>query len=119
MSARTVAVTGSNGFIGRNLVVRLGELGIHVTQIARDSGEQQWRQALASADAVIHLAGANRPANDAEFMEVNVGVTQQLAAMLIDLDRPIPVIYASTAKAEQPSEYGSSKRLAEPSSPLS
>lgn len=94
-------------------MVRLGELGIHVAQIARDSGEQKWRQALASADAVIHLAGANRPANDAEFMEVNVGVTQQLAAMLIDLDRPIPVIYASTAKAEDPSEYGSSKRLAE------
>jgi UDP-2-acetamido-2,6-beta-L-arabino-hexul-4-ose reductase len=113
VSAKTVAVTGSNGFIGRNLVVRLGELGFKVAQIARDSDEHRWRQALASADAVIHLAGANRPANDAEFMEINVGVAQQMTEMLLDLGRAIPVIYASTAKADDPSEYGSSKRLAE------
>lgn len=113
MSARTVAITGANGFIGRNLAVRLGELGFNVALIARDSAQQQWTQALANADAVIHLAGANRPANNDEFIEINVGVTQQLAAILINLNRPIPVIYASTAKADDASDYGSSKRLAE------
>lgn len=113
MSAQTVAVTGASGFIGRNLVVRLGEMGFNVAPIARDSDEHQWRQALLSADAVIHLAGANRPTNDAEFMEINVGVTQQMIAILLDLGRAIPIIYASTAKADDPSEYGASKRLAE------
>jgi UDP-2-acetamido-2,6-beta-L-arabino-hexul-4-ose reductase len=110
---QTVAVTGSSGFIGRNLVVRLGEMGFNVAPISRHSDEHQWRQALARADAVIHLAGANRPVSNTEFMEVNVGVTQQMAAMLEDLGRAIPVIYASTAKADDPSEYGSTKRLAE------
>ncbi len=113
MNTQTVAVTGSNGFIGRNLLVRLSELGFNVAPISRDSDEHQWRQALASADAVIHLAGANRPANNTEFMEINVGVTQKMAAILLDLGRAIPVIYASTTKADDPSEYGSSKSLAE------
>lgn len=113
MSAKTVAVTGASGFIGRNLFVSLSEIGINVAAITRYSNEQQWRKALATADAVIHLAGANRPIKDTEFMEINVGMTQQMAAMLLDLGRPIPVIYASTTKADDASEYGSSKRLAE------
>ena len=113
MSVKSVAVTGSNGFIGRNLVVRLGELGLNVVPIGRDTDEQRWRQALSDVDAVIHLAGANRPTNDAEFMEVNVGVTQQLAEILLDLGRAVPVIYASTAKADDPTEYGRTKRMAE------
>jgi UDP-2-acetamido-2,6-beta-L-arabino-hexul-4-ose reductase len=113
VTVETVAVTGSNGFIGRNLLVRLGELGLNVVPIWRDSGEQQWRNALSKADAVIHLAGANRPTDNAEFIEVNVGVTQQLAMMLRDLSRAIPIIYTSTSKADDPTEYGRSKRMAE------
>lgn len=113
MSGKTIAVTGSNGFIGRNLTVRLGELGFKVAAIGRDSDDQQWRNALSSADALIHLAGANRPTNDAEFHEVNVGVTQRLATLLVELERAIPVIYASTNKADDLTEYGASKRLAE------
>ena len=113
MIAQTVAITGSNGFIGRNLLVRLTEIGFNVAPIGRDSNDQQWKSALSSADAIIHLAGANRPANASEFLEINLGVTQRMTEMLLDLGRAIPVIYASTAKADEPTEYGSSKRLAE------
>jgi UDP-2-acetamido-2,6-beta-L-arabino-hexul-4-ose reductase len=113
VSSTIVAVTGSNGFIGRNLTVRLTELGFEVAPITRDCNEQQWIDVLSTANVVIHLAGANRPVNDAEFREVNVGVTQRLTELLVELGRVIPVIYASSAKADDASEYGCSKRLAE------
>jgi UDP-2-acetamido-2,6-beta-L-arabino-hexul-4-ose reductase len=110
---KTVAVTGADGFVGRNVVVRLGELGIAVVPILRTSNELEWLSALSIADGVIHLAAANRPADTDDFEKINVGVSEQLGATLRDLGRSLPVIYASTTKAEEDSDYGRSKRAAE------
>ena len=73
MSGRRIAITGADGFIGRNVAVRLGELGDAVLPITRASMPDDWHRALAQADAVIHLAGANRPTDPGEFMTVNAG----------------------------------------------
>ena len=73
MSARCVAVTGADGFVGRNLMVRLGELGHEALPLTRASTQAAWYDAVARADAVVHLAGANRPADPSEFMAVNHG----------------------------------------------
>ncbi len=64
---RIVAVTGAAGFIGRNLAVRLEELGCDVRRITRATTWQETQAALAAADAVFHLAGAVRPADPVEF----------------------------------------------------
>lgn len=113
MIVKTVAITGANGFIGRNLAVRCSELGIAVAPITRESDEYQWREALVGADAVVHLAGANRPADTSDFMAINAGTAERLATILGELGRVVPVIYASTAKAEEATDYGRSKRMAE------
>jgi UDP-2-acetamido-2,6-beta-L-arabino-hexul-4-ose reductase len=113
VTLKTVAITGANGFVGRNLAVRLGELGIAVDPITRESDLQQWRDALGRADAVVHLAGANRPEDPADFMAINAGTAERLGSMLCELKRAVPVVYASTAKAIEDNEYGTSKRLAE------
>lgn len=108
-----VVITGANGFVGRNLAVRLLEQGIDTIPITRATDVAGWRAALEGADAVIHLAGSNRPENPADFMGINVGTTEQLSSILIELGRAIPIIYSSSSKAGEHTEYGRSKQLAE------
>jgi UDP-2-acetamido-2,6-beta-L-arabino-hexul-4-ose reductase len=113
VSGRRIAITGADGFIGRNLAVRLGELGDTVLPLTRASTPDDWRRAVAGADAAVHLAGANRPVDPAEFMGVNSGSATLLADAVRVGGRAIPVIYASSAKAGDDTEYGRSKRAGE------
>ena len=113
MSARTVAVTGADGFIGRNLVVRLGEAGLAVRPLTRASTPEDWDDAVGAADAAVHLAGANRPADPAEFDRVNAGTADRLATAVARAGRPMPVLYASTSRATDPTDYGRSKKAGE------
>ncbi len=109
-----VLVTGANGFIGKNLVLRLRELkSIDVLTLMRNDGESAWRSALALADAVVHLAGENRPTNEAEFEIVNTALTHRLCQTLRCLGKRIPVLFSSSVQAEQNNPYGRSKLNAE------
>lgn len=113
MGRLTVLVTGADGFIGRNLSLRLMELGHEVLPITRTSTSQTLADACAHADAVVHLAGANRPDDPAEFMAVNHGAVQGLVSVLAHADHPIPIIMASSIRAGEPTEYGRSKLAGE------
>lgn len=113
-----VLITGAHGFVGRNLAVRIGERsGWEVLAIGRDHSAQDLVAACGQADAVIHLAGANRPVDPAEFMTGNRDTTQRLCQALADRakrsgQRP-PVLYASSIQAALDNPYGASKRAAE------
>lgn len=98
-----ICVTGATGFIGSALCARLADEGMTVIAITRrlepglaarcelrcvDDGQdvRAWRDALAGADAVVHLAArAHRgealdARTRAEFQAVNVTQTQALAS---------------------------------------
>ena len=63
-----VLVTGSQGFIGKNLVVRLRELpGYEVVTFERGDALSSLVDKVRQADAVVHLAGENRPKDAADF----------------------------------------------------
>lgn len=109
-----VLVTGADGFIGRNLRVALGEReGFEVMPITRASSATELADAVAGADAVIHLAGVNRPQDPAEFATGNADFTARLCALLAATGRAIPVAFASSIQAQRDNPYGSSKRGAE------
>jgi UDP-2-acetamido-2,6-beta-L-arabino-hexul-4-ose reductase len=109
-----VLVTGANGFIGKNLVLRLRERAeTEVLTLMRSDGDSAWQAALVQADAVVHLAGENRPADLAAFEEVNTGLTQRLCQTLKSMGKRIPVLFSSSVQAEQDNRYGRSKRAAE------
>lgn len=109
-----VLVTGANGFIGKNLVFRLAESGdIEVLTLMREDGDKAWQEALRRADAVVHLAGENRPSEPAAFDVANIGLTQRLCDILQSLGKRIPILFTSSVQAEQDNPYGRSKRAAE------
>lgn len=108
-----IAVTGANGFIGKNLVVRLREAGHEAVGLPHDADAAALGALLAGADRVVHLAGVNRPPSEAEFESGNLGMTQRLIATLEAGERNVPLVYASSIQAERDNPYGRSKRAAE------
>lgn len=116
-----VMVTGANGFIGRNLCQRLSERAdIEVATYGRESTIADLPHRLAGADFVIHLAGANRPADPAEFWQSNHALTASLCAAVVEAcaasARRIPILLASSTQAQRSDgPYAQSKRAAEES----
>lgn len=114
MSDRNILVTGANGFVGKTLCVRLSEMpGMTVTTFVRGDDAAKLADKVAAADAVIHLAGENRPEDPAAFMAVNGGLTARLCAAIREGGRPVPLVFTSSIQAERDNPYGESKRAGE------
>lgn len=110
-----VAVTGADGFIGKNLVSRLSQLnsGIEVMTITRSSTIEDWQSGLNNADFVFHLAGTNRDETDDGFVEGNVNTAVLLCESLRQSCKPATVVFASSIKAGNDDIYGATKLKAE------
>ena len=111
---KRIVLTGADGFIGRNMRLRLQERGYtDVVPITRASSDAQLHDALVSADVVFHLAGVNRPKNVEEFAAGNASLTQHIADVLHQAGRRAMVVFASSTQAALDNPYGRSKRAAE------
>lgn len=109
-----ILVTGAYGFIGKNLCLRLGEQhGLTVVPCGRNDSLSSMLLSLTEVDAVIHLAGENRPQSPDAFKQVNTDLTEALCVGLKNAKRAIPLILASSVQASLGNPYGLSKRLAE------
>ena len=109
-----IAVIGGEGFIARNLRVRLRELGYQeVASITRSTTDLELAEALPATDLVYHLAGVNRPRTEGEFTTGNIDLTARVCRILAASGRRIPVIYASSTQAALDNPYGRSKLAAE------
>jgi len=110
----TILVTGASGFIGQNLVVRLREMpNICVISFTRQESFSSLTVLIAKVDMVVHLAGVNRPENDAEFTSGNVDLTSAICDAIRDSNRNIPLIFASSTQVDRSTLYGQSKKMAE------
>lgn len=113
-----VLITGANGFIGKNLLVRLMETdGIEILRFVRGDDFEALQQKITKSDAVIHLAGENRPIDEAAFEQGNVQLTSSLCKMVEEeikaTGRKITFIFASSIQANNATAYGRSKYAAE------
>lgn len=109
-----IVVTGAEGFIGKNLCIRLQELGYNdLVKIDRATPEEALLLALNDADFVYHLAGVNRPKDDAEFNVGNANLTALIVNQLEKAKRNASVMISSSIQADRDNSYGISKALAE------
>lgn len=122
-----VLVTGSAGFLGRNLVENLKNIrdGKNRTRPSlsigdiyeynRNSTLEQLDEYCSKADFVFNLAGVNRPKDPSEFKEGNFGFAATLLDTLKKHGNKCPVMLSSSVQATLAgrfgtSEYGLSKR---------
>ena len=105
-----ILVTGSNGFIAKNLIQFLSEKPeVEVLKFNRNSTPAELEQSVLAADWIVHLAGINRPLNEQEFIEGNITLTQKIADILKQAKKQTPVILSSSIQAERDNAYGQSK----------
>ncbi len=111
---RRVLITGSAGFIGKNLRLALSVLPeVEIYEYDVDSPASALDDVLAVADVIFHLAGVNRPREVSEFAAGNTGFTELLCAKLTALGRAPKIVMSSSIQAELDNPYGQSKREAE------
>ena len=109
-----ILVTGSKGFIAKNLISELKSKGyFDVLEYSRETDLNLFDEYCKEADFVFHLAGVNRPKDPSEFMDVNYGFTSILLDTLKKYKNTCPIMIASSIQAEQNNPYGMSKKAGE------
>lgn len=121
-----ILITGAKGFIGKNLVSQLRNIGegkannyeisgkeLTIFEYDVDSDIQELDSYCREADFVFHLAGVNRPKDSSEFMLGNYGFTSQLLNALKRHENRCPVMLSSSIQATLDNPYGESKRAGE------
>ena len=109
-----VLVTGSKGFVGKNLcaMLRLRE-DIDLVEVDIDDPAEKLDTALSKADCIFHLAGVNRPKDPKEFETGNAGLLDMLCGRLRALIRRPKIVLTSSIQADLDNPYGQSKRHGE------
>lgn len=125
-----ILVTGSAGFVGRNLVENLKNIrdgknrtrpDLQIDEIYEydmSSTPEQLDEYCAHADFVFNLAGVNRPKDPAEFKDGNFGFASTLLNTLKLHNNKATVMLSSSIQATLQgrfgnSEYGLSKKAGE------
>ncbi len=124
-----ILVTGSAGFVGKNLVQALkcvaegkdktrGIAGsVEVFEYDIDSAPELLELYCSQADFVFNLAGVNRPTDPEDFMKGNFGFASMLLDTLKRHGNKCPVMLSSSIQAtlegRYDSDYGRSKRAGE------
>ncbi|CAI3159369.1 UDP-2-acetamido-2,6-beta-L-arabino-hexul-4-ose reductase [Acinetobacter oleivorans] len=105
-----ILVTGSNGFIAKNLIQFLSEKPeIEILKAHRETTDQEFKRSVLAADWIVHLAGVNRPLNEEEFAVGNTSLTEKITQILQQANKKTPVILSSSIQVERDNPYGKSK----------
>ena len=109
-----ILVTGSNGFIGKNLIFELKNRGYNnIFECDKDTELSKLEEYALKCDFVFHLAGINRPEDKREFMEGNFGFTSELLKLLKKYNNRCPILLSSSTQASLDNDYGKSKKAGE------
>jgi len=109
-----VLVTGSNGFIAKNLIVTLMKMPhIDILKYSKKNSLDELDEFIQESDFVFHLAGVNRPKNNDEFYEGNSNLTKTIVDMIQKHNKAIPILFSSSAQVGNDSDYSKSKEMAE------
>lgn len=115
-----VLVTGSAGFVGRNLVENLKNIrdgknrtrpGLHIDRIYEydlGSAPEELDQFCTDCGFVFNLAGVNRPTDPKEFREGNFGFASTLLDTLKKQGNRCPVMLSSSLQATLAGRFGTS-----------
>lgn len=108
-----VLVTGCNGFMGKHLCLRLKNEGIEYIGFDINNTDYELKTFIKECDFVVHLAGVMRPLSREEFYSCNSDLTKKLIDIILESNRQIPVLLASSTQAILDNDYGKTKKMCE------
>lgn len=109
-----ILITGSDGFVGKNLVSELKNQGYeNLCLYDIDTPSHMLEEFAKKAHFVYHLAGVNRPKDTTEFYTGNSDLTKNLVSLFAKHNNKSPVLLCSSVQAELDNDYGKSKLSAE------
>jgi len=105
-----VLVTGSQGFMGKNLLERLGRIdGLEIDTFSREDSTDSLIRKVSQTDFIFHLAGINRPDNEEEFFQGNRDLTQKIVSAANQSSTKPSILMSSSTQVERDNAYGKSK----------
>ena len=120
-----ILVTGSQGFVGRNLVETLKIIrdkkyktdilstDIEIYEYDINNTKEDLHNYTKDCNFVVHLAGINRPQNTEEFSSGNKGTIELLCQCLKENDNHCPVLVSSSIQVGRDNDYAKSKKEGE------
>lgn len=108
-----VLVTGSKGFMGKHLTLKLKDENIDFFSYDLNNTENELIDFVSKSDFIIHLAGVMRPLSNDEFYDANSNLTKKLIDIVLNSGRKIPILLASSTQAVLDNDYGITKKMCE------
>lgn len=109
-----ILITGSNGFIGKNLIAELKNRNYNeIFEFNRDTEPYLLDEYCKKADFIFHLAGVNRPKDQTDYLTSNYGFTLELLNILKKYNNTCPILISSSIQAVLDNPYGKSKKASE------
>ena len=109
-----ILITGSNGFVGKNLLIKIIENGKYdPLKFNRGDSLDFIEQNINQIKLIVHLAAENRSDVQEDFKINNIDLTQNICNLLESKDLKIPIIYTSSIQSVLDNNYGRSKEKCE------
>lgn len=109
-----ILITGSKGFIGKNLICHLKQLeNIKIFEYSRENTINDLSRFISEVDIIFHLAGAMRPKDETQFKIDNSILTKQIVDLLLEKKKSTPIVFSSSIQVVKHNFYGISKKEAE------
>ena len=104
-----ILITGSNGFIGRNLKFSLLEKNFNIFEFNRNDNLNKLENLIEKSDIIFHLAGENRPKETKLFKVNNIELTNKICSILNERKKKLKIIFTSTTQIKKNNPYAKSK----------
>ena len=109
-----VLITGSDGFIAKNLIEYLNRIdNIELFLFNKKTSIEELEDYIKEVDFIFHLAGVNRPKDINEFYKGNRELTQIIVDLIEKNNKKIPMLFSSSIQVGNGSDYAKSKEEAE------
>ena len=110
-----ILVTGSEGFIAKNLILELNNLKYNIIKFDKKNNINDLENKILKSDLIFHLAGENRSHNNKDFFKNNVNLSKKISEIIISKKLNKKIVFSSSTQVlnNDKSIYSKTKSMAE------
>lgn len=107
-----ILITGASGFLGRNLIEKIEDMGKEnhtILKYSSKNSDEQLNSFIGKSDFIYHFAAIHRPKDEYDYFKINVGLTKDIIKYKENHKNNCPILFTSSIQANDDSLYGKSK----------